>query len=240
MNWIFGTGLTFLTLKIDTIGFGLLTLPYVYLLGKEIANRQVGLLAFILTGVGYWPNVISRIGLRFPLYPLFTAPTMFYLIRGLRNRNRNDFILSGIFLGLGLHGYSPSRIVPLLVAVAFGLYVLHAQSKGARRDALLWLAITGLVSFFVFLPLFRYMIANPDMFFYRTLTRVGTVEQPLSGPWYAVFASNLWNGLKMFNWGDGNVWVNSVPHRPSLDIVTGALFLIGVTLLLVRYFQQRH
>jgi hypothetical protein len=240
MNWIFGTGLTFLTLKMDTIGFGLLTLPYVYLLGKEIANPRVGLLAFFLTGVGYWPNVIARIGLRFPLYPLFAAPTMFYLIRGLRTRSRNDFILSGIFLGLGLHGYSPSRIVPLLVAAAFVLYVIHAQSKGARRNALLWLTITGLVSFFVFLPLFRYMTENPDTFFYRSLTRVEGVEKPLPGPWAQVFASNVWNGLRMFNWDDGNVWVNSIPHRPALDIVTGALFLFGVILVLARYFQKRH
>ena len=42
MNWIFGTGLSFLTLKIDTIGFGLLTLPYMYLLGKEIGGFALG------------------------------------------------------------------------------------------------------------------------------------------------------------------------------------------------------
>ena len=41
MNWIFGTGLSFLTLKIDTVGFGLFTLPFMYLLGKEIGGRRV-------------------------------------------------------------------------------------------------------------------------------------------------------------------------------------------------------
>ena len=123
MSWIFGTGLSFLSLKIGTVLIGLFTLPYMYLLGREVASRRVGLLAFVLTGIGYWPNVISRIGLRFPLYPMFVAPLLFYLIRGLRTRNRNDFILSGIFLGLGLHGYSPFRIVPLLVVAAFVLYV---------------------------------------------------------------------------------------------------------------------
>jgi hypothetical protein len=67
----------------------------------------VGLLAFVLMGIGYWPNVISRVGLRFPLYPLFAAPTLFFLIRGLGTRNRNDFIFAGLFLGLGLHGSTP-------------------------------------------------------------------------------------------------------------------------------------
>ena len=240
MNWIFGTGLSFLTLKIDTIGFGLLTLPYIYLLGKEIGGPRVGLLAFFLTGVGYWPNLISRIGLRFPLYPLFAAPTLYYLIRGLRTRNRNDFILSGIFLGLGLHGYTPFRVMPVVVMAAIVLFILHAQSKGARRDVWLWFVIVGIISLYIFLPLLRYAQENPDMFMMRTLSRVSTTEQPLLGPWYQVFASNVWNALEMFNWNDGQVWVNSIPGRPALDIVTGALFLIGVILVLARYIQKRH
>ena len=166
MNWIFGTGLTFLTLKIDTIGFGLLTLPFVYLLGREIGGPRVGLLAFFLTGVGYWPNLISRIGLRFPLYPLFAAPTLYYLIRGLRTRNRNDFILSGIFLGISLHGYTPSRVMPIVVLAAIILYVLHAAIQ--RRAALCLycgFVIVGIISFYIFLPLLRYAQENPDIFF---------------------------------------------------------------------------
>ena len=73
--------------------------------------------ALLFAGIAYWPNVISRVGLRFPLYPLFVAPTLFYLLRGLRTRNRNDFILSGIALGIGLHGYSPIRILPFVVVM---------------------------------------------------------------------------------------------------------------------------
>ena len=100
---LFKTGLTFLSLKIGTILAGLVTLFYIYLLGKEIGNNRVGLLALAFAGIAYWPNVISRFGLRFPLYPLFYAPALYYLIWGLRTRNRNGFILSGLFLGLGLH-----------------------------------------------------------------------------------------------------------------------------------------
>jgi len=240
MNWIFGTGLSFLTLKIDTIGFGLLTLPYVYLLGREIGGSRVGLLAFFLAGVGYWPNLISRIGLRFPLYPLFAAPTLYYLIRGLRTRNRNDFILSGIFLGIGFHGYTPFRVMPIVVMAAIALYILHEQSKGARDNAALWLVIVGMISFYIFIPLLRYGLANPQIFSLRTLSRLSSTEQPLPGPWYQIFASNIWNALRMFNWNDGQVWVNSIPNRPALDIVTGAIFLIGAVLVFARYLQKRH
>ena len=240
VSWVFGTGLSFLSLKIGTVLIGLFTLPYMYLLGKEVGGPRLGLIAFFFAGIGYWPNVISRIGLRFPLYPLFVAPLMYYLIRGLRTRARNDFILAGLFLGLGLHGYSPFRIVPFLVATTFILYVLHAQSKGARRDALLWFVILGLTSLIIFLPLLRYATENPGVFSYRALSRLGTVEQPLPGPWYEIFFSNTWNAFRMFNWDDGGIWVNSLPHRPALDVVSGALFLMGIVLVAARYLQKRH
>jgi hypothetical protein len=238
--WLFKTGLSFLSLKIGTVICGLLTLPYMYLLGREIGGKRLGLLALLFTGIGYWPNVISRVGLRFPLYPLFVAPTLFYLLRGLRTRQRNDFILSGLFLGLGLHGYSPIRILPVVVVVAIGLYLLHAQSKGARKQAVAWLAILALVSFFVFLPLARYWLDNPEAFSYRAFSRLGTVEAPLPAPAWQIFLSNTWNALRMFNWDDGEIWVHSVTHRPALDVVSAALFLIGVVLVLVRYIRQRH
>lgn len=238
MSWVFGTGLSYLSLKIGTILLGLFTLPYIYLLGKEIANPRVGLIALFFAGIGYWPNVISRIGLRFPLYPLFVAPVLLYLLRGLRTHNRNDFIIAGIFLGLGLHGYTPFRIVPLLVIAALVLYLLHARSKGTRQDATVWLVIVSLTSFTVFLPLLRYATENPDLFSYRAFSRLDA-GQSLPAPWYQIFLSNTWNALTMLNWNDGVVWVNSLPGRPALDVVSGALFLIGVVLLLVRYFQKR-
>jgi hypothetical protein len=237
---IFGTGLSFLSLKLGTAILGFLTLPFVYLLGREIGGPRVGLIAFILVGIGYWPNVISRIGLRFPLYPLFAAPTLLYLIRGLRTRNRNDFLLSGLFLGIGLHGYSPMRVVPIVVVAAFVIYWLHLQSQGARKDLPLWLAMLALVALVVFLPLLRYWIEYPDAFNYRAASRMSGVEQPLPGPPAQIFASNAWKGLMMFNFDDGEIWVNSVPHRPALDVISGALFVIGLLLVLIRYIRYRH
>jgi hypothetical protein len=236
---VFGTGLSFLSLKLGTALLGILTLPFVYLLGKEFGNERVGLFALFLFGIAYWNNVISRIGLRFPLYPLFAAPTLLYLIRGLRTRNRNDFLLSGLFLGIGLHGYSPFRIVPILVVIAFIIYVLHEKSREIRRQALWQLIIVAGTSIFVFIPLLRYWISHPDIFGYRAFSRLSSAETPLPGPVWQIFSSNLYKGLLMFNWDDGEIWVNSMPHRPALDVVTGALFVIGIVLLLVRYVRGR-
>lgn len=236
---VFNTGFSFLSLKLGTTLLGVLTLPFIYLLGREWGGARVGLFALFLFGVAYWPNVIARIGLRFPLYPLFVAPTLFFLMRGLRTRNRNDFLLAGLALGLGLHGYSPFRMMPLVVVAAFALYLLHPQSKDARGQAIWWLTLIVVLSAIVFMPLGRYWMDNPDSFSYRAFSRLGDVETQLSGPAWQIFFSNLWNGLRMFNLDDGEIWVNSIPHRPALDVVTGALFIFGAVFVLIRYLRRR-
>jgi drug/metabolite transporter superfamily protein YnfA len=237
---LFGTGISYMSLKLVTVLAGLLTLPYIYLLGKEVGNRWVGFYALLFAAIAYWPNVISRIGQRFSFYPLLAAPTLYYLIRGIRRSNRNDFIFAGIALGIGLHGYTPMRIVPFVVVAAVALYLLHKGSRGARAQTIFGLVILAIISFVIFLPLFRYMLSNPEIVAYRSLTRLGTLERPLPGSPLTIFLGNLWNGLTMFFWSDGVIWVHSVPDRPALDIITAALFFIGVVLLWARYLRQRN
>jgi len=234
------TGLSFMSLKLGTVLVGVLTLPFLYLLGKEIANPRVGLFALLFAGIAYWPNVISRVGLRFPLYPLFVAPVLYFLIRGIKTSNRNDYILAGIALGMGLQGYSSTRFLPFVVVVAVALYLIHSQSKGYRRQTIFGFMLLLLLAFIVFLPLFRYALEDPGMFNYRILSRISSSERPLSGPAWQIFLENLWNAMTMFAWSNGETWVHSIPHRPALDIVTAAIFYLGIVLVIIRYLRKRH
>jgi hypothetical protein len=237
---LFKTGVTFMSLKIGTVLAGLVTVVYIYLIGKEMGSRRSALLALAFAGIAYWPNVISRFGLRFPLYPVFYAAALYYFLRGLRTRQRNYFIFSGLALGLGLNGYSPYRVVPLILVVAFALYMLHRQSQGYRPQAVWGLFSVVMVSLFVCLPLLRYTVKHPEVVAQRTVTRLTGAEQPLPGPPGEILVSNLWRGLTMFGWDDGEVWVLSVTHRPALDLVSAALFYSGLVLLVIRYARQRH
>ncbi len=236
---LLGTGISHLTLKIGTALAGVLTLPFIYLLGKEVGGKRVALAAMVLTGIAYWPNVISRVGLRFPLYPLFVAPAFYYLAKGIRTRNRNDFLLCGLVVGMGLHGYSPARVIPIAIAVGVGLYLLFKDSREQRREMITLLVVIGLVALIVLMPLVRIAVNRPDEVIYRMTTRYGSTERELSDPAIQIFLANVWNGLKMFNWDNGEVWVNSIPHRPALDWVTGALFSLGVVIALTRFVRYR-
>ncbi len=240
---LLGTGISYLSLKIGTVLAGLLTLPYIYLLGREMGGKWVGLFAVVLAAMGYWPNVIARVGLRFPLYPLFLAPAFYYLVRGLRRQQRNDFIWSGIALGIGLHGYSPFRVVPIVFVILILLYLLHRQAEGRRAPALLGLAIAAMVALVLFLPLLRFSLESPEnmgIVGFRSLTRLGTTEHAYPAAPLQIFFDNLWKSWVMPFWDNGEVWVNSVPGRPGLDVVTAVLYFMGTVLVAVRYWRKRH
>jgi hypothetical protein len=95
---VFGTGMSYMTLKIGTALAGMATLPYIYLFGREFGGRYIGLLAMFLAGVAQWPNIISRLGLRFPLYPLFAAPALYWAAY----KKQERFSLDGSFHRTGI------------------------------------------------------------------------------------------------------------------------------------------
>ncbi len=236
---VFGTGLSFLTLKLVTAAAGLVTLPYIYLFGKEIGGRRVGLIATAMAGIAYWPNVISRLGLRFPFYAMFAAPALYYLVKGLRTRRRNDLLLCAAAVGIGLNGYSPARIIPVVVAAGMAIFLLHRASRGQRAQTLALLAVMGAVGFVFVLPLFRVAVEHPDQVFFRMLSRMGTAERAFPGSPLVIFLRNVVTGLGIFGWDDGQIWIASIPHRPALDWLTGAFFHLGAVLMGVRYLRRR-
>jgi len=237
---LLGTGISFLTLKLGTALLGLLTLPYIYLFAREVGGREVGLAAMLLAGVAYWPNTISRMGLRFPLYPLFTAPVFYHMARGLRLKQRNHLLIAGLFAGLALHGYSPARVIPFALAMGVVIYLAHRITRGQRGAVIGWLVAAGLITLVLFLPLLRVAIKMPDLFLLRTLSRMGLSERSLPGPALKILLSNIWRGLTMFGWDNGEIWVISIPHRPALDWVMGALFHLGTVFVAVRYIKRRN
>lgn len=237
---IFHTGITFLSLKLGMLLAGLLTLPFIYLLGIEFGSKRAGILATLFAGIAYWPNVIGRLGLRFALEPLFVAPAIYFLLRGLRRKNRWDFIWSGLALGVGLHGYSPIRILPFVLVIAILIYMAHKSARGNRMHAVLGLVMIAAISLAVFLPLLRYSVDFPEQIVYRTFTRVGETERAYPGPVLQIFGSNLWNAMTMFGYSDGTAWVHSIPMRPALDVVSACLFYLGMVLFLLRYIQKRN
>ncbi len=236
---VFGTGVTFLSLKLGTALLAFVSLIYVYLLGKELGGRWVGLFALIFVGFAYWANVLARTGLRFSLYPTFASPTLYYLLIGLRRGQLNNFLLSGLFLGISLLGYTASRVMPIVVVAAVAIFLLHKSTPELRKRALIGLALLALVAMVVFAPVMRFAIDRPDLFGFRMVTRVFESERPYPAPVWQTFPINVIRALGMFNYSGGEIWLVGLVRQPAFDWISAALFLLGVPLLILRYARTR-
>jgi hypothetical protein len=237
---IFNAPISFLTLKISSVIIGLLALPFIYFFGLEIGGKRVGLFSLIFAGISYWLNVISRAGMRLPFYVLFTAAVLYFLIKGLRSGNRNDFLVSGLALGVGMYGYSANRILPLAVIAAVLLYIMHRESAGRRLLVLYQALMLFLTAIIVSLPLLRYSIQDPSGFGDRMWSRmsVSATGQPFEI--VKIFLTNTWKALSMLSWSGGVVWVTSIPDYPAIGIAAGALFYTGAVLIVLRYILNQN
>ncbi|HEX9595838.1 MAG TPA: glycosyltransferase family 39 protein [Anaerolineales bacterium] len=233
------TGLSFLSLKLGTVLLAFMSLIYMYLLGKEFGGRWVGLFVLLLVGVAFWPNLLARVGLRFSLYTTFAAPTLYYLLRGLRRGHLNDFLLCGVFMGIGLNGYSAFRIVPLVAGVALLLFWLHTPGAELRRRGLIGFALLALVALVICAPLLRYAVEHPDAVGHRMFTRIFETERPYPAPVLTTFAGNVWNGLAMFNYSGGRIWLVGLEDSPAFDVISAGLLLLGAVLAILRYARTR-
>lgn len=228
---VFGLPAKYLTLKIATVLIGLAAIPAVYLLGSELGGPALGLFAAALVSWADWPLSMARIGLRVSYAVLPTALALWALARYLRKGDRASVLWAGVAMGIGFFGYIPARAVPLMIPVAVGVALLDPRWRGKRvrlaADALL-VVDTAL---FVFLPLCRFMVERPDLFWMRAHSRTG--EKVALGRSAATFLDNVRNMLFAFHWRGDSTWVNAVTRAPFLDAVAGALLLAGVVLAIV-------
>ena len=243
-----GLPLDFTILKLVTTTVGFLALPFIYLTGKELGNKRVGFLAALFAGIAYWPNVVSRVGLRLPFYMLFTAAVVLFHLLRIAHEAAINAISSpaGIILGIGMYGYSADRILPLLVVVAIVLYLIHkclkaAQSRERGLSALWSLAIAAILSV-CDLPAAcsAIILADPTGFLYAHTHPnglLGATDQRIAADFDP--AENTGRALAMFSWDAGVVWPISIPGYPALSIVSGGLFYMGFGLVLFRYLRRQ-
>lgn len=108
---------------------GVLIVPVVYFLAKELFTKQkIALFAAFLTAINPWGIYYSRLAFRANLLPLFFCLGLLFFLRSWRKPN--NLIFSSLFFGLSLHTYSAARaFVPLfllgLVAICYRQLIKH-------------------------------------------------------------------------------------------------------------------
>ncbi|MBN1177901.1 MAG: glycosyltransferase family 39 protein [Anaerolineae bacterium] len=225
------------TMRLCSVACGLFTLLLTFAWARRAFDAPVALAALAFQAASFWSLATSRQALRSTLLPaLFTAAVyVFWRILYGRPGWRRWLLaaLFALFIGGTLYTYLPARAVWLLFPAFLGYLLLvdRAALRRAWRPLLAGLAAGLLLA----APLFAYLRAHSD-----AEQRLGMLDEPLqalaAGDASAV-GRTVWEGLgALFLPGRGDDFLAyAIPGRPFLDPLTGALFLAGIVLCLVRW-----
>jgi len=252
-----GMELGFTLLKVTAIIESIITLPFLWWLGREIIGEKdrklgnaVGLSLMALVAVSYWHLAVTRLALRIILTPLVATLLLGLMIRALRHNRRGDFIMAGLVLGFGLYTYQAVRMMPVFIVLAVGWAMwCRLRQRGQFRLYVGHLAVLVAVSFVIFIPLFRFSVEYPNLFWMRTEGRLlgddiiqttdenGNITQRNAtlaerieafNKNVPILTDNIRNALLMYNWKSDIAWISAYPNYPAMDTITGTFLILGL------------
>jgi hypothetical protein len=256
---LFGTGMSFLTLKLVSVLEALVLIPLVLWLGRELVDWETGFFAATLLALSWWDTVLGRLGLRIVLTPAVFTLVLVMLARGVRSGSRGAWLWAGVWMGVGVYAYQAMRITPLVAVAAFLVAVVGpllravvSRARNAPEARTHWrmartvagrqalnLSLCGLVALAVFVPMLRFWHDAPVEMWRRVITRTTSGEAEIQGSGAQVFLDNLIGVLGMCHIRGDSSWFSAVPREPALDAVTGVLLVMGVVAWAVRLRLRR-
>ena len=239
-----GLGFTYMALKVGAVLIGVFAIPATFGLTRVWFGVPVALTATFFVATSRWYLIASRGGFRYVFSPVFAALTGLFLLRALRYRQRNDFLLLGFVLGVGMYTYTAVRIIPLAVIACLWVELMlditrRPDGWERARRTIVNVLLAAVVALLVLLPLSRFALEHPDDFWRRSATRIASAERPLPGDPLTLFLDNIKNASLMFNYRGDIDWTYNVPFTPAFDYVTGACFFLGTVYALYRLLAHR-
>jgi len=228
------------SLKIVGALIGIFTVLGLYLLTRELFNKNVALLSSFFLAISFWHINFSRIGFRGILAPFILVFAFYFLLRGFKTKNVWNFIISGIFFGLGFYTYISFRAAVLILIVVLILKLIEYFSQNLPQKKWEWfwnkmyiqdgwwkVGLFLLVIILVAIPIGVYFLQNPGDFISRaTGVSIFSAQNPIKA-----FGESLILHLGMFNfYGDSN-WRHNFSGSPMLFWPIGILFWIGFILI---------
>ncbi|MGB1286041.1 MAG: glycosyltransferase family 39 protein, partial [Aggregatilineales bacterium] len=117
------TGASLTGLRLASVLIGTMQIPVIYLLGRELFNRRVAVVAALMLAILPLHVQFSRIGLNNIVDPLVGMLAMFFLVRGMRRGYPVYFVLAGLCLGLTHYFYEGGKLFYTLFIVLWLIWI---------------------------------------------------------------------------------------------------------------------
>ena len=232
-------GSTPLVLKTVSAVMGIITVPLLYLLARELLNsKTIGALSSSWLAISYWHLNYSRLGWEIVLIPLFVIVTIYLLWRALKSGRWMDYVWAGVSLGASLYTYQAARALPILVILYLVLRGLI--DRQFLRDGAAKILVALLVALLVFAPLASYFVTHPDSLF-RRANNVSIFNPELNqGSPLRAFMTSTAKTIAMFQLLPDPNWRHNPAQRTMLDPITGLLCLLGLGITALRFRKPEY
>jgi len=233
---VLGTGIW--QLRIVGAIIGVLTVYGTYLLTKEFFEENAALFASFFMATGFWAVNFSRIGFRAIMVPFILVFSLYFFLRKLEDNKKPiwDFIIAGLFFGLGFYTYISFKIAPLILIVLGG-FILATNRLTIQKNwkgIILFTLITAIIAF----PILWFQFASKD-----AAVRTGQVSilnpQVNKGDLIGTALKTTLLSFGMFNfYGDPN-WRHNFANMPALNFAVGIFFIVGIIISLKKLFIRK-
>ncbi len=230
---------------------GTVTLPILYALTRQLFDRRTALIATAFLAVYHYHIHYSRLGSNQVADALFLTAALAALVWGLHRNSPLAFGLSGVVAGLGMYFYAGARLVPVALIGVLTLVILttpRLYDPGQPGWRVPWrhLALLALGFLVAAAPMLMLAVQRPDEFNAR-INMVGIIqsgwlerEPGLTGkPLETILAEQFLKSVLAFNhYWDRVSWYGL--RAPLLDLVAGALAVLGLVYALAHWKQRRY
>jgi 4-amino-4-deoxy-L-arabinose transferase-like glycosyltransferase len=239
LTYLFGGDLKIF--RLVPIIFGSLSVSMLYVLGKELFDRKVGILSSLLLGFSSIHILYSRTVMLESMLIFFILGSIYFFWKSYYvKRNFKSAVLAGVFLGLAID----TKYVGLLLIPIFIIFILWTNRNGffsLNLKSLIEknLVITLFTSLIVFAPvLINLYLKRVNPFYYYLF---GIFEKPFAGHKSYGASNLLFRGYN--NYVDILIDKNSIatsqfPFFEAFHSVT--FILLGIAMVYSLYFMTKN
>lgn len=155
-------GYTTFVLRVLSACVGILGVFSIYLLGKEIFNKKVGLYAALLLSVNYFHLYYSQEGRMYGLLFMATTLSFYFLIKLVKNANIKSALLYAFFAAAMIYCHF-FALFALISQYVILLFFIVKPYQSTSRKFFKYCAISGFVTLLLYIPAFSLLKKSSEM-----------------------------------------------------------------------------
>jgi|APCry1669189070_1035195.scaffolds.fasta_scaffold00852_1 4-amino-4-deoxy-L-arabinose transferase-like glycosyltransferase len=226
-------GNTMAALRLPWALMGALNVLTVFWLATRLQGVAVGITTAILLAVYHYHIHYSRIAINNIGDPFFTALALLFFFRAYDRRSLTDWFLCGVAIGVGQYFYFGARFIVIVVCVSIACAALR-DGRRFWREHWRGLLIGVGVALVTAAPIIQYALRFPDIYNAR-VNQTGIFQNGWLTAAMRIRGQSAWlvlldqfqRAVLAYNaYPDRTVWYGL--SMPLLDVVSGAVFLLGM------------